>query len=246
MSVKSQERRRGGQWSKARPSTSCNRIRSAARSIAVSALLCICVTAGAAEEKRAYHVTVGLMVLESESPIDGAGASEYVVQLAGNDPVLFARLQTAREIRNTLEKEIEKIEHRIMDPEADSAQSAAGNGKKRHEDELTSSHARLADVTSKWEAARDIVLELRGWLYGSTGTVSSTERRIHFADQKVGSLRIYEQDSLDVVVMQEDVFCDDLLGRKTIVIDAAMLKNGRFELSTGWIDSLHLGFVPVD
>ena len=246
MSVKAQERRREGQWREPRPSTSCNRTRSAARSIAALALLCVCVSAGAAGEKRAYHVTVGLMVLESGSPVDQSGASEYFVRLSRNDPVLSARLQAAIELRTTLGQEIKNIEQRIKDVEADSAQDAAGDAKNKREHELTSSHAWLADVTSKMEAARDSVSELTRLLTGTTGTVSISGRRLHFADQKVGSLRIYEQDSVKIVVMEDDFFSDDLLGRKTIVIDAAMLNHGRIELSTGWVDSLHLGFVPVE
>ena len=245
MSGEAQERRREGQWCEPRPSASGNRIRSAARSIAAVALLCICVGAGAAGEKRAYHVTVGLVVFESESPVDH-GASEYFVRLSRNDPALSARLQAAREIHTTLEQEIEKIEQRIKDIEADSAQDATGDEKNEHERELTVSHARLADITSKMEAARDNVAELIRMLTGITSTVSTYEKRVHFSDQKVGRLKIYEQDSVTIAVWEDDVFADDLFGRKTIVIDAAMLNNGRIELSTGWVDSLHLGFVPVE
>ena len=83
-------------------------------------------------------------------------------------------------------------------------------------------------------------------LTGRTSTVSTSERRVHFTDQIVGALKVYEGDSVTIVFKEDDVFEDDILGRRTILIDEAMLNTGHIELDTGWVESLHLGFVPAD
>ena len=68
------------------------RVRNAARSIFAWTLLCMCVSAAGEGVKPGYHVTVGLVVLESESPGDTSGAEEYFVRIDRNDPALEADL----------------------------------------------------------------------------------------------------------------------------------------------------------
>ena len=194
-------------------------------------------------EKAAYYVTAGLVVLESEFPSD-TGANEFYVRIVRNDPALEAEYRTAIERSKRLQRELKQIEQRIKELAADSAQdSTAEDGPERP---LASSNRNLKSLQSRLMGAENRVKELARQLTGRTSTVSTSEGRVHFFDQNVGSLRVYEEDSVTVVFMEDDVFDDDLLGRKTIIIDEVLLNKGRIELNTGWVESLHLGFVPVE
>ena len=196
--------------------------------------------------KPGFHVTAGLVVLESESPGDSSGAEEYYVRIDRNDPALEAEHRAAIERRKLLESEFEQTEQRIAKLEADSAQESTTLDQDELERLLALSNQELADAKSELSAAEERVKELAGMLTGRTSTVSTSERRVHFIDQIVGALKVYEGDSVTIVFKEDDVFEDDLLGRRTILIDEAMLNTGHIELDTGWVESLHLGFVPAD
>ena len=196
--------------------------------------------------KPGFHVTAGLVVLESESPGDSGGAEEYFVRIHRNDPALEADHRAAIERRELLESELTQAEQRIAKLEADSSQDSTTLDKDELERLLASSNQKLADVKSELSAAEKSVKELARMLTGRTSVVSTSERKVHFADQDVGTVKVYEGDSVTIVFMEDDFFADDLLGGRTIIIDEAMLNTGRIELDTGWVESLHLGFVPAD
>ena len=198
-------------------------------------------------EKAAYYVTAGLVVLESEFPRDtGSGAEEFYVRIVRNDPALKAEYRTAIERSKRLQRELKQLEQRIKELVADSAQDSTAEDEDEPEGPLASSNRNLKDLQSQLMGAENRVKELARQLTGRTSTVSTSGGRVHFFDQNVGSLRVYEEDSVTVIFMESDVFEDDLLGRKTIVIDEVLLNKGRIELNTGWVESLHLEFVPVE
>ena len=238
--------RRGRYPHRPRICTTFGRFSSAARSISAWALLCMSVGAVGEGVTPGFHVAVGPVVLESESPGDSSGAEEYFVRIDRNDPALEAKHRAAIEQRTLLEGEFEKAEQRIAKLEADSARDSTTLDKDELERQLASSNQKLADVRSTLSAAKGRVKRLAGRLTGRTSTVSTSEKRVHFYNQNVGTLKVYEGDSVTVVFIEDDLFDDDLLGRRTIIIDEAMLNTGHIELDTGWVESLHLGFVPAD
>ena len=68
---------------------------------------------------------------------------------------------------------------------------------------------------------------------------------MHFADVKL-PVKVYEGDRVTISLIEEDAFGHDLMGRKTIVLDQRVLDRGRLELSTGWVELLHLQLVRVE
>ena len=237
---------RRGRAHRLRNSTTFVRVRSAARSISAWTLLCLSVSAAGEGMKPGFHVTVGRVVLESESPGDSSGFEEYYVRIDRNDPALEADHRAAVGRHELLEGELKQTELHIAKLEADSTQDSTTLDKDEVERLRASSRQHLADLKGQFLAAEKRVMELARMLTGRTSTVSTNKRRVHFGDENVGNLRVHEGDSITIVFMESDVFDDDLLGRKTIIVDEAMLNTGRIELDTGWVESLHLGFVPAD
>ena len=110
--------------------------------------------------------------------------------------------------------------------------------------ELASLHGQLEDIESKLSPLDVRAKELSALLTGSTSTLSTRERRMHFTDAPI--LKVYPGDEVRVILSERDIFENDLYGRKTFVIDEPMLSSGYVELDTGWVESLRLGFVPVE
>ena len=110
--------------------------------------------------------------------------------------------------------------------------------------ELALLHEQLEGIASELTTLGDRADELSSLLTGRTATVSTREHRMHFTDAPI--LTVYERDRVRVTLTEADVFEDDLYGRKTFVIDEAMLHSGYVELNTGWVERLRLGFVPLE
>ena len=142
-----------------RTSTTFVRVRSAACSISAWTLLCMSVSAVGEGVKPGFHVTAGLVVLESESPGDRSGAEEYFVRIDRNDPAFEADHRAAIERHKLLESELKQTEQRIAKLEADSAQDSTALDKDEVERLLASSNQKLADVKSELSAAEEGVLE---------------------------------------------------------------------------------------
>ena len=121
---------------------------------------------------------------------------------------------------------------------------ATADRSKTLEHELASLHEQLEDIESKLMPLREITKELSSLLTGHTLTISTRENRMHFTDAPI--LKVYQGDKVRVTLVESDVFENDLYGQKTFVIDEAMLEAGYVELDTGWVESLHLGFVPLE
>ena len=110
--------------------------------------------------------------------------------------------------------------------------------------ELALLHEQLEDFAGELATLQAKADELSSLLTGRTATVSTREHRMHFTDAPI--LMVYERDRVLVTLTEDDFFQDDLYGRKTFVIDEAMLNSGHVELDTGWVERLRLGFVPLE
>ena len=206
-------------------------------SLSVRAELPICVPvpaelmpggAGAPRAPEPYYITVGTADLEATAPRDDGGRSDdNYVSIRRDDPVIEERMRSVVAARAQARQEIERLQK---------GERADGQGGSRP------SESTLDALREEVNRLVDEERELRQMVSGETPTVARREDRISFGDWPM-PFRIYEGDAIEVKLTEQDPFDDDLLGHTYFVVDAEMLESGHVSLSTGWVESLALGFV---
>ena len=101
------------------------------------------------------------------------------------------------------------------------------------------------DARREHEAARARETRLRRLVSAETPILSQPGTTISFRDLPI-PFRIYQGDTIEVAVIEHDPFANDRLGDTSFVVDAQMLETGLLDLTTGWVQSLSLGFVRCD
>ena len=201
--------------------------------------------AGETSRKQAYRIAVGLIVLESESPEDGFGRSEYVVTLERHDPAVKKEIGLAKVEAKTLARELKKHTRRIHEEGGAAAGEPNGKNSNERAAALASSRERLERTRQRLDVVRSRTRELHLLLYARSHELSVSGTRMHFADERLPA-KDYEGDRVTISLIERDAFDRDLMGRKTIVLDRNLLDKGRVELSTGWVESIELKLVPAE
>ncbi len=207
-------------------------------SLSVPSELPICVPVpaelmtGGASASRAnaepYYITVGTAELEATAPRDDGGRSDdNYVSIRRDDAVIEERIRSVVAARMRAERELERLEK---------GEGSDGQGVSRP------SESTLEALRREVDGLVDEERELRQMVSAETPTVARLEDQVSFGHWPM-PFRIYEGDTIEVKLTEEDPFDDDLLGHTYFVVDAEMLENGYLSLSTGWVQALALGFV---
>ena len=202
-------------------------------------------SAGEDESREAFRIAVGLVVLEAESPRDGFGQSEFYVSVARRDPAAKQQHEQAKEELKALERETGELARSVAQREAQDSEGLSSSEKEERQDWLASARQRLEDFRNRKASLESTLATLWKRLWGRTSEVSVSGTRVHFADAKL-PVKVYPGDTVTVSLWEADAFDSDLMGRKTFAIDRAKLTAGGFELSTGWVEALHLELVPAE
>ena len=147
--------------------------------------------------------------------------------------------------QKALDRDLKKLERRIREEEGRGTEEATAKDVAGREDFLTSSNERRESIRRQVDTVRSTAKALRRLLSGRSPQVTVSGPRVHFADVKL-PVKVYEGDRVTISLIEEDAFGHDLMGRKTIVLDQRVLDRGRLELSTGWVELLHLQLVRVE
>ena len=197
------------------------------------------------DDRQAYQFLVGLVVLESETPGDGMGKSEYYISISRHDPVVEKELGMVSEEIRTVQKEIRQLASQVRDQERMDSDELTDKERKERDALLASLSAQTEEWQTQVKALETRRQALRKLLYGSTEIVSVRGVRFHFADEKI-PLKVYEGDEVKVVLFESDAFSNDMFARKTIVLDRELLKKGRLELSSGWAELIELNLIRAE
>ena len=197
------------------------------------------------EDGQAYQFSAGLVVLESETPGDGMGKSEYYISISRRDSLVEKELQMVSvEVRNVKE-DIRKFAKQVRDQERLDDEKLTEKERKEREALLASLSVQTEQLQAQVKALEGRRQELRKLLSGSTNTVSVRGVRFHFADVRI-PVTVYEGDEVKVVLYESDAFDNDIFARKTIVLDKELLEKGQLELSSGWAESIELNLVRAE
>ena len=242
--------------------------------IAVDPLQPVCVPIPAAlapgsmgpASNEAYYLTIGLLELEQGTPNDDAGTPGYFVSVHRRDPAIEERIRDAEEQRQRFRDALDEHNHRMArltgdgdaastttqaiddggDSVADEKTDAeSAEDRQAREELLAALNERLNDTARELDAARSRVTDLRRMVSAETPILSRSGTMMTFRYLPI-PFRIYEGDTIEVAVIEHDPFMNDRLGDTEFVVDSEMLETGHLVLSTGWVQSLSVGFVPCD
>ena len=109
---------------------------------------------------------------------------------------------------------------------------------------LQSLEVRRRDVLRERQSTSDEHSRTLALIYGQTRTIGSDSRTLDFNSGAV--LTVYEGDRLQITVVDEDVFDDDVIGRHTLAVTGQIVERGFVELGpSSFIRALELHFTPT-
>ena len=103
---------------------------------------------------------------------------------------------------------------------------------------------RISDVQRDLQNAVGERNQNRALIYGQTRTLDSDSRTMDFESQRI--LTVYAGDVLQITVVDDDFFEDDLIGRHTIHLSDQILAEGSFDIGyADFIRALEFHFTPI-